>query len=197
MAGSWTKRLLRVLASAPIVALVTVIAYCAHAKSFVAGFIYLFPIMLIAFGWGFIEASIASVLAVGCLDYFFTEPLFHFYMSDPQDWVALTSFEAIVLIVSRFAERLKHHATETNDQRERIEKLYVMSRDILLMDRRKEIGAQLVNLIVDLFQLDGIALWDAREAQLSTAGNREISADEVRATYLHEYYENDFAHGVF
>jgi two-component system, OmpR family, sensor histidine kinase KdpD len=193
----WIKRLWRALATAPIVTVVTVVAYGCHAKAFVAGFLYLLPIMLIAFGWGIFEASVASVLAVGCLDYFFTEPLFHFYMSDPQDWVALTSFEAIVLIVSRFAERLKHHATETNDQRERIEKLYLMSRDILLMDRRKEIGAQLVNLIVDLFQLDGIALWDAREAQLSTAGNHEISADEVRATYLHEYYENDFAHGVF
>ena len=185
--------MLRALVAAPIVAAVTGIAYGCHVKAFAAGFIYLLPIMLIAFGWGFFEASIASVLAVGCLDYFFTEPLFRFYMSDPQDWVALIGFEAVVLTVSRLADRLKHHATETNDQRERVEKLYLMCRDILLMDRRKEIGAQLVNLIAQVFQLDGVALWDAREAQLSSTGNRDISADEVRATYLHEYYENDYA----
>jgi two-component system, OmpR family, sensor histidine kinase KdpD len=197
MKQHWIKRLLRALVTAPIVAAVTVIAYGCHAKAFAAGFLYLLPIVFIAFGWGFFEASIASVLAVGCLDYFFTEPLFRFYMSDPQDWLALTGFEAIVLIVSRLADRLKHHAAETNNQRERVEKLYLMSRDILLMDRRKEIGAQLVKLIVHVFRLDGVALWDAGEAQLSRAGSRDISAEEVRATYLHEYYENDFAQGTF
>src|ERR1700756_5406226 len=154
MAKSWTKRLMRLLASALIIALVTVVAYFAHAKSFAAGFLYLFPIMLIAFGWGLIEASIASLLAVGCLDYFFTEPLFHFYMSDPQDWVALIGFEAVVLVVTRLADRQRHHATATNAQRERVEKLYLMSRDILLMDRRKEVGAQRANLIVQAFQVD-------------------------------------------
>jgi two-component system sensor histidine kinase KdpD len=187
----WTKRLLRVLASAPIIALVTAVAYSAHAKSFVAGFIYLFPIMLIAFGWGFIEASIASLLAVGCLDYFFTEPLFHFYMSDPQDWIALVSFEAIVLVVSRLADRLKRHATEAGKQREQVEKLYLMSRDILLLNRRAAVGAELVHRIIEAFDLDGVSLWDAMEARLDTAGSAYIPEDEVRATYFHQRHGED------
>ena len=193
----WIKRLLRVVATAPIIAVVTAVAYGCHAKAFVAGFLYLLPITFVAFGWGFFEASIASLLAVGCLDYFFTEPLFHFYMSDPQDWVALIGFEAVVLVVSRLADRQRHHATATNAQRERLEKLYLMSRDILLMDRRKEVGPQLANLIVQAFHVDGVALWDAHEARLSSAGSHQISADEVHATYLHEYCENDFVHGAF
>ena len=197
MAGSWSKRLLRVLASAPIVALVTVIAYGAHAKSFVAGFIYLFPIMLIAFGWGFIEASIASVLAVGCLDYFFTEPLFHFYMSDPQDWIALISFEAIVLVVSRLADRLKRHATEAGKQREQVEKLYLMSRDILLLNRRAAVGAELVRRIVEAFDLDAVSLWDAREVRLDTAGTGFIPEDEVRAIYFHQRHGDEAVNGRF
>src|ERR1700742_2442802 len=126
----WIKRLSRALATAPVVTAVTVVAYGCHAKAFVAGFLYLLPIMLIAFGWGIFEASVASVLAVGCLDYFFTEPLFHFYMSDPQDWVALISFEAVVLLVSQLADRLKRHAFESAQQREQVETLYLMSRDV-------------------------------------------------------------------
>jgi two-component system sensor histidine kinase KdpD len=197
MTKAWTKRLLRVLASTLIVALVTVVAYGAHAKSFVAGFIYLFPIMLIAFGWGFVEASIASVLAVGCLDYFFTEPLFHFYMSDPQDWIALVSFEAIVLVVSRLADRLKRHATDEARQRQQVEKLYLMSRDILLLNRRAAIGAQLVQLIIEAFDLSGVSLWDASDARLDTAGTVCIPEDEVRATYFHQRHGDDAANGSF
>src|ERR1700677_740101 len=89
MHASLPRRLLRLPASALIIALVTWIAYASHAKSFVAGFLYLFPVMLLGFGWGFFEATFASVLAVGCLDYFFTEPLLQLSMSDPQDWLAL------------------------------------------------------------------------------------------------------------
>src|SRR5215472_6089945 len=144
MPSLWVQRLLRILASALIVALVTVVTYGTHAKSFAAGFIYLFPIMLIAFGWGFFEASVASVLAVACLDYFFTEPHFHFYMSDPQDWIALVSFEAVVLLVSQLADRLKRHATEASKQRVQVEKLNRLSRDVLLLNRRSAIGIQLV-----------------------------------------------------
>jgi two-component system sensor histidine kinase KdpD len=76
MQPQWIKRLLRVVATAPIIAVVTAVAYGCHAKAFVAGFLYLLPITFVAFGWGFFEASIASLLAVGCLDYFFTEPFF-------------------------------------------------------------------------------------------------------------------------
>src|ERR1700742_150849 len=107
---AWINRLARVLTSALVVAVLTWAVYGLHAKAFAAGFIYLLPIMIIAFRWGLLEASIASVLAVCCLDYFFTQPLFHLYMSDPQDWVALAGFEAIVLLVSRFATKIKRHS---------------------------------------------------------------------------------------
>lgn len=191
------RRVVHALATAPIVSAVTAIAYGWHAKAFAAGFLYLLPIMFVAFRWGFLEASVASVLAGGCLDYFFTQPLFHFEMSDPQDWIALALFEAVVLVVSRLADRLKHHTAEADAQRERVEKLYLMSRDILLMQRSSDIGAQIANLIVEAFQVDGVALWDAQEARLSSAGKQSIAAEEVRATYLEETSENDFAHGTF
>ena len=193
MTKLWTKRLMRLLASALIIALVTVVAYFAHAKSFAAGFLYLFPIMLIAFGWGLIDASIASVLAVGCLDYFFTEPLFHFYMADPQDWVALIGFEAVVLLVSQFADLLKRHAFESAQQREQAEKLYLMSRDVLLLDRSDTIGSQLVHLIVNVFELSSASLWDAREARVDSAGPTCIPEDEVRRTFLHRGHFDDEA----
>ncbi len=193
MVHLWIKASLRVLSSMLIVVLVTAIAYGCHAKSFVAGFLYLFPVMLIAFRWGFFEASIASIAAVACLDYFFTAPLFHFYMSDPQDWVALVSFEAVVLVFSRLADRLKQHAIEAEKRREQIERLYLLTRDILLLDRRDRIGTRLVNLIAGIFHLNGVSLWDASEARLDKVGCECIPEDEIRAAYFHRQHHDDAA----
>jgi two-component system sensor histidine kinase KdpD len=191
MFQAWSKRLGRILVSVALMAVVTLIVYSCHAKAFVAGFIYLFPVMVIAFRWGFFEATIASILAVCCLDFFFTEPLFHLYMSDPQDWVALVSFEAIVLLVTRFAAQLKRHVIEVDSRREQVEKLYVMSRNALLLDRKDTIGAQLAKLIKEVFQLDGASIWDARESRLDSAGIACIVADEACSTWVHEHRQDD------
>src|ERR1700739_1133195 len=166
MTASSKRRVLRVLASVLMVVLVTAVTYSLHAKSFSAGFIYLFPVMFIAFRWGILEASIASLLSVGCLDYFFTDPLFHLYMSDPQDWIALSCFEAIALTVSRFADRLKQRAIEANRHSEQIEKLYLISRNFLMTDQRHSVGSQIVQIIRDVFHLDEVTFWDARESRL-------------------------------
>src|ERR1700722_7519370 len=153
------RRPLRILASAVMVAAITWIAYSLHAKAFIAGFLYLLLVLPIAFLWGFLDATVASVMAVVCLDYFFTQPLLHFYMSDPQDWVALGAFEAVVLIVSRLASLLRKQAVETAAHEASIDRLYTMSRELLLIDRGEPMGAQLVRLIAELFNASAVALW--------------------------------------
>ncbi|HEX4021305.1 MAG TPA: hypothetical protein VHX63_09190, partial [Acidobacteriaceae bacterium] len=56
---------LRVLASVPIVALVAAATYYGHAKSFAAGFIFLFPVMFIAFRWGILEGRCSAQSSAG------------------------------------------------------------------------------------------------------------------------------------
>ena len=74
--------------------LLTLFAFHLHFNLSSATPIYLFLVVVIALRWGFREASIVSLLCVACLDYFFTAPLFEFYISDSHDWVALLTFEA-------------------------------------------------------------------------------------------------------
>jgi two-component system, OmpR family, sensor histidine kinase KdpD len=191
------QRTARVVATIPVIGAVTLFAYSAHAKALTAGFIYLLPIMVIAFRWGFIEAAIASVIAAGCLDYFFTQPLFTFYEQDPQDWVALGFFEALALLTSHFANHLERKVKEAQQQRARAERLYRMSRDILLMHRRRGVGAQLVQLIAETFDVDAVALWDAEELRADKIGSVCIADDELRAVYCSELSENDPIAGRF
>ena len=91
----------RIISGIVAALLITGIAYRFHFNLSSATSIHLFLITVIALKWGFFEASVVSVISVGCLDYFFTEPLFQFYMSDSHDWVALATFESVALLVSR------------------------------------------------------------------------------------------------
>ena len=79
--------------------------------------LHLLLVTAIALRWGFIEASVVSLVSVACLDYFFTEPLFKLYMSDPHDWVALVTFESVALIVSRLSNQVSRHARESEARR--------------------------------------------------------------------------------
>ena len=186
-----TKRLLRSIAIVPVVPLLTGAIYLSHGKALTAGLIELVLVMLIAFRWGFPEAAVASVLAVACLDYFYMPPIFSLYERDPQDWISSGIFVTVALTAGHFADRIKQKATQTESERTRLERLYLTSRDILMLDRRDEVGGQLTRLIADTFHVDAVALWDAREMQMDKAGKGAIPDDEVRATYFHELSEND------
>ncbi len=188
-----TRRLLRSAATVPILALVAVIAYQCHIKPLTAGLIDLVLVMLVAFRWGFTEAAFASIAAVVCLDFFYMPPIFSLYERDPQDWISSAIFAMVALLVSHYADRLRRQAIDTRNERIRLERLYLTSRDIIMMDRRQEVGAQLTSLIEDIFKVDAVALWDARELKMDKAGREIIPDEEVRSIYFHEISENDAA----
>jgi two-component system, OmpR family, sensor histidine kinase KdpD len=190
-------RLLRTVAVVPVVALVTGIVYQGHGKALTAGLIDLVLVMLIAFRWGFPEAAVASVFAVASLDFFYMVPIFSLYERDPQDWLSSAIFVTIALTAGHFAAGVKQKAAQTESERTRLERLYLTSRDIIMMDRRKEVGAQLASLIADTFKVEAVALWDAREARMDKAGGNVVPDDEVRATYFHELHENDLVSRKF
>lgn len=186
-----TRRLLQTIATVPVMPLIAGLIYVSHGKALTAGLIELVLVMLFAFLYGFPEAVVASIMGVACLHYFYMPPIFSLYARDPQDWISSGLFVTIALTAGHFADRIKRKATQTETEQSRLERLYRMSRDILLLDRRDGVGAQLTRLIADTFHADAVALWDAREVRMDKAGNGIIPDDQVRATYYHELSEND------
>jgi two-component system, OmpR family, sensor histidine kinase KdpD len=191
------KRLLQITAIVPAVLLLTGLVYLSHGKALTAGLVDLVLVMLVAFRWGFPAAATASVLAVACLDYFYMPPIFSLYEHDPQDWITSGIFVTIALTAGHFTDGIKRKALQTESERTRLEKLYLTSRDILMLDRGEEVGAQLTKLIADAFEVDAVAIWDAREVRMDKAGPGTIPDDEVRATYFHELSENNMISGTF
>jgi two-component system sensor histidine kinase KdpD len=163
------------LAGIASVALVTFVGYNLHLNLPASASLYFLVVVLVSIVSGFWEASITSLVAVNCLNYFFVPPVLTWRVGDPQNWVALAIFEVTALSVSRLSSRVQLQARGEVRQRKQIEKLYDLSRRILLLDRRRSIGPQIVAAVHDTFQAYAVALFDATLAR--TDGTAAVTAD--------------------
>jgi len=184
---------LRITVGVVAALLITWVAYRFHFNLSSATSVHLFLVTAIALRWGFLEASIVSLLSVACLDYFFTQPLFHLYMSDSHDWVALITFEGVALLVSRLSNQVSRHARESELHRSQLQKLYELSQSILLLDAQKPVDQQLANLIQATLQVKGVALWNAYDLRLCKSGDCDVAEDEVWSVYFMEANRDDYA----
>src|ERR1700722_20326469 len=135
------------------------------------GFLHLLIVVLAATISGFWEATVTSLVALTCLNYFFVPPVYTLYVADPQNWIALLTFESTALLVSRLSIQMEAQARTAILERRRMEKLYELSRRTLLMNPQQSPGAQIVAQIRDVVQVDAVALFDAARARVDTAGS--------------------------
>jgi two-component system sensor histidine kinase KdpD len=187
------RHLLRTITTSLVIGLVTGFLYVVHSKPLTAGLIDLVLVMLIAFRWGFIQAVVSSVLAAACLDYFYMAPVFSLYERDPQDWISSGIFVAVALTAGHFASHIKQKAIQTDSERTRLERLYLTSRDIIMLDRRGDVGTQLIQLIADTFHADAVALWDAREMRMYRTGEDTVSDEEIRVISFQGHSDDDLS----
>ena len=71
------------------------------------GLAYLTLIALISLLGSFATSVALSIVAVGCLNYFFVQPLFDFRVDDPDDIVRLAAFLTTSLVVTALTTKLK------------------------------------------------------------------------------------------
>jgi len=138
------------------------------------GFVYLLAILAIATGWGFLEAATASVAASLCLNFFFLPPVGAFTIAEPENWVAFLSFLLTSITVSRLSTRAKQRAQEALERQREMERLYAVSRAILLIDPSQEVGKQMANHIARVFDLRAVALLDRLTQEIIRAGPEDL-----------------------
>lgn len=177
--------LLGSLAGLLTVALVTLCALRLHLNLSTSGSLYFLIVVIVSVVWGFWEATVTSLVAVNALNYFFVSPVLTWRVSEPQNWVALATFEITALIVSRLSTRVQGQARAEARQRVQVEKLYELSRRILLLDRRRTIGSQIVSVIQEVFRTESVALFDAATARVDATGSRTGDLEELaRGSYF-------------
>jgi two-component system sensor histidine kinase KdpD len=155
-------------------------------------FLYLLLVVGLALFCGFWQASLASFVAAACLDYFFTQPLFHFYIADPQDWVALGAFQVTAVVISRLSAKELRSAREAAIHRKGMEQLYELSRCSLLLDLRQAPGPQLAVLIQRIFSVDAVAVFDVNLGRQDRVGEWEEGEEDLaKQCYLRDGGEDD------
>src|SRR5258706_14460199 len=77
-----------------------------------AALLCLMIVVLMSLKGSFVSSTVVSVLAVVCLDYFFTAPLFTLGMNDLQSYVAMIVFLTTSLIITRLVSRVRKQAEE-------------------------------------------------------------------------------------
>jgi PAS domain S-box-containing protein len=69
--------------------------------------VYLIIIVVLSLLDSFTSSALFSVVAVGCLDYFFTVPLYDFHVANVQDFITLAAFLVTSLVITTLVRRLR------------------------------------------------------------------------------------------
>jgi PAS domain S-box-containing protein len=78
--------------------------------------VYLLIIILLSLMDSFITSAVFSLIAVGCLNYFFMVPLYSFEISSAQDIVALVAFVATSFAVTTLVRRAREFGEAQHEQ---------------------------------------------------------------------------------
>ena len=143
-----------------------------------AGFAYLVAVLFIAARWGLWEATLASLASVLCLNYFFFPPIHTFTIADPQNWVALIAFLVTAITASQLSAKVRGRALEAQESQREMERLYALSRSILLIDPSQSVPKQLAAHIARSFDLAAVALYDPASGDIHRAGPEEFQFPE-------------------
>ena len=172
------RLVLRVGASLAFIAATTFILFhVVPVNPTTAGFLFLVAILLIATKGGLVESTIASVGAMLCFNFFFLPPIGTLTIADPQNWVALFAFLATSLTASQLSARAKRRAIEAEEGRGEVERLYALSRALLLMDTSQPIANQIVQHIALTCEIPDVALYVRATGDLYRAGFTNTDVD--------------------
>jgi two-component system sensor histidine kinase KdpD len=109
--------------------------------------------------WGLAEATVASIVAVLGLNYYFLEPVGTLTIDDPQNWVALAAFLVTAVTASQLAERVRRRAAEAEDRRLEIERLYDLVQAMMLSGNAGRTIREFVQRVVQVFGCEAAAFY--------------------------------------
>jgi two-component system sensor histidine kinase KdpD len=139
---------------------------------------YLVTILVIATQWGIAEATVASVLATVCFNVFFLPPVGTLTIADPQNWASFLAFMVTAIIASQLSGRARQRHVDAIARQRDLERLYAVSRALLLTEDGVSIPAGIARNIADAFELTAVALYDHQSGTISRAGPTELPGIE-------------------
>ena len=110
---------------------------------------YLVGILFVASSWGLVEATVASFAAVLCFNFFFLPPVGTLTIADPQNWVAFVAFLVTASVASQLSGRARRRELDAAARQRDLERLYALSRSLLLSEGRAATPGAIARHIAD------------------------------------------------
>lgn len=163
-----------------VIALITAIcASAAPRAALVAVALYLVAIVAVSSRWGLPAALAAAGAATVCLHEFFLAPSATLSAFRASDRDALLAFLLAAVAVSLLA-RSRTVPRPDAGPRDEMERLYALSRAILLIDPARPVAKQMAYKIAQIFDVPALALYDRESGEILYAGPEELRGVEEK-----------------
>lgn len=174
------------------VAVLTAACYWLHLDFATASPLYLLAVVLQSLSGSFIWSAVVSVLAVGCLDYFFVTPVFSFAVTGPLNVVALASFLMTSLVITKLVSRVRTEARVSALQKDRIDRLYHLAQQLLALEPEMAVGERLLQPFAGVFGTRAVCIFDGEKAESHMLGkSRAHLPERTRTAFLQEQDADD------
>ena len=198
--GSGLRAVLFALECALGMVAVLLVAAVAHWAGWllpVSVLLYLLIVIPIALVYGFWQAVIVSLSAVGSQSYFTTRHLLANPAADPANTVILAVFVLVALTVSKLSAQVTGNAREAESRGEQMNDLYEFTRRTLQLNLHVEPGPQLAELVHEIFKLEAVVVFDADLHEVYQAGIWQEDPQELaQNVYYFETCDDDSETGL-
>jgi signal transduction histidine kinase len=134
-------------------AAVTLVCFRLQLNLATAALLYLIVVVLLSLRGGFVASVVVSVIAVGCLAYYFAPPILSFRVDDPLNVVAIIAFLTVSLVITRLVSRVHKLAEEAlSSVSHRVIEAEEQERQRIAKDLHEDIGQRLTLLAIQIEQ---------------------------------------------
>ena len=153
-----------------VAVLATVVLLVLNANATTAGMVFLLLVVCSATVAGrWLSLYIAALCAI-FFDYFFLLPLHTVTIAGADQWLALLTFAASCIVVSRVAEHARGQARQAEQRREDVERLYALSQEMMLHEDAAGLMRDLPGLVSRIFSLEGVLLYVSDHDEFYASG---------------------------
>src|ERR1700761_1566717 len=164
-----------------------------HVSTTVAAIVLMLGVLIAGAYTRLLEAVLVSITATLCLDYFFVPPIGSITVGARQGWIVLAVFLAVSLFASHLAARLREERDELIARQRELEKLYALSRAMLLSSG-EDVRRLIVNKCIELFGFSEVVLYETAAGRFyRSSAEAVISDDKLRKVALYGSIEHDEA----
>ncbi len=129
------------------------------ARATTAGMVFLVVVVVTATQAGLAISLYSALLCALSFDYFFLPPIHTFTLAGPQEWVSIVTFAVSSLVAGRVAERARIQKEQAEQRREDVERLYLLSQEMMLHEDSASLTRDLPTLVARIFTLEGVVLY--------------------------------------